>query len=159
MRIGVISDTHSQPIPPAVFKDFQKVDLIIHAGDFCSKEDFDLFSKIKDVKAVFGNMDDKSITGKLPSKEIVECEGVRIGITHGSGAREKVLEGVKKVFVKDNVRAVVFGHSHKALNETIDGVLYFNPGSPNDDVCALFCSYGILEVSKGKIKGKIIKVS
>jgi putative phosphoesterase len=114
-------------------------------------------AKIKSVKAVQGNMDDKSIAKIFPLKDIVECEGVRIGITHGSGPRDKVLDAVKKVFAKDDVQAVVFGHSHVAMNEKINGVLYFNPGSPND-VCAVERSYGILEVSGGNISGKIVKI-
>ena len=158
MRIGIVADTHSQKIPPQVLKDLHKVDFIIHAGDFCSQEDLDIFAKIKDVKAVRGNMDSASLAKSLPDKEIIECEGVRIGITHGSGPRDKVLSSVKKVFSKDDVQAVVFGHSHAALNEVIDGVLYFNPGSPNDYVFPLYRSYGILEVKNGKVFGKIIKL-
>jgi hypothetical protein len=71
--------------------------------------------------------------------------------------RQKMLDAVKKVFAKDDVQAVVFGHSHVAMNEKINGVLYFNPGSPND-VCAVERSYGILEVSGGNISGKIVKI-
>ena len=53
---------------------------------------------------------------------------------------------------------VIFGHSHQPFNETIDHVLYFNPGSPNDIISAPYCSYGILEVTDKKIVAKLIKV-
>ena len=52
---------------------------------------------------------------------------------------------------------VVFGHSHHVVNEKVDGVLYLNPGSPNDMVTAPFCSYMILELTD-KIKVDVVKV-
>jgi putative phosphoesterase len=56
------------------------------------------------------------------------------------------------------VDVVIFGHSHWPVNETINNVLYFNPGSPNDVVRAPYCSYGIINIDAGKISAKIVKV-
>jgi putative phosphoesterase len=158
MKIGVISDTHSRPIPEKVLKDFKGVDLIIHAGDFSSEADFKMLSAIKPVKAVCGNTDEPALAKKLPVKQIFEWNGFRIGVYHGEGAAPQVLERVKAQFAKDKVDVIVFGHSHHAINEKIKDVLYFNPGSPNDTICAPFCSYGILEVVNKQIVGKIIKI-
>jgi hypothetical protein len=36
--------------------------------------------------------------------------------------------------------------------------LYFTPGSPNDRLFAPYRSYGMLDVVKKKVTGKIIKV-
>ena len=44
MKIGVVSDTHSHKIPDQLMKDFKGVDLIIHAGDFCSLKNIDLYT-------------------------------------------------------------------------------------------------------------------
>jgi putative phosphoesterase len=158
MRIGIVSDTHSRPLPKQMIKDFQDVDFIIHAGDFCEVEDYEAIKKIKDLKAVYGNMDSLSMRKLLPRKQIFPCGKFSIGVFHGEGPAQGVLEKVRSQFEKDKVDVVVFGHSHKAVNERINGVLYFNPGSPNDDVCAPFCSYGILEISDKEVQGNIVKV-
>jgi len=158
MKIGVVSDTHSREVPKQLFDDFKCVDFIIHAGDFCTEKDYNLFGDLKEVKAVRGNMDDKQLSKRLADKELFQVEGCTIGLFHGEGPARRVLDYVKERFKEDKVDAVVYGHSHIPFNEVIDGVLYFNPGSPNDDICAPYCSYGMLEIKDGSIEGKIIKV-
>ncbi len=158
MKIGVVSDTHSKAIPQQVFDSFRDVDLIIHAGDFCSVADLKKFQDIKTVKAVRGNMDENSLSAILPERDIFTWGNFKIGIYHGRGPRNLVLEAVQEEFKNERVDAVIFGHSHQPFNEELNGVLYFNPGSPNDPIFAPYCSYGILEVKSGKIVGKIVKV-
>ena len=158
MKIGVVSDTHSHIVPQQILDDFKNVDLIVHAGDFCSTADLKIFSKIKEVRAVFGNMDGLEIRRILPERDIFEADGLKIGLYHGHGSSEKILDFVKTEFKRDKVDIVIFGHSHQPFNEEINNVLYFNPGSPSDIVRAPYCSYGILEISDGKASGKIIKV-
>lgn len=158
MKIGVISDTHSNPIPPQVLEAFKKVDLIIHGGDFCDQKTIDALASLKELKGVWGNMDPTEIRSQYPAKLIFLCGGYTIGVFHGEGNGAKVLPRVMKEFYKDKVDVVIFGHSHKAVNEVIDGVLYFNPGSPNDTISASCCTYGILDFSSKGVKGKIIKL-
>ena len=158
MKIGVVSDTHSHNLPKQMIDDFKNVDLIVHAGDFCSGKDLAMFKKINEVRAVFGNMDGLELRQVLPERDIFEVEGVKIGLYHGQGSPERVLNFVKKEFRKDKVDIAIFGHSHQSFNSVIDDVLYFNPGSPTDIVRPLYCSYGILEIENGKVSGKIIKV-
>jgi len=159
MTIGVVSDTHSLDIPTQLVEDFQKVDLIVHAGDFCLVEDYDFFKKIKKIKAVYGNVDEPDLCRMLPRRELFQLGGVLIGIFHGNGAHGPVLDFVASEFQKDKVDVIIFGHSHQPFNEEINNVLYFNPGSPNDIVRAPYCSYGILEINNGNVVGKIIKVN
>lgn len=159
MKIGVVADTHSQEIPKQLLNDFKNVDFIIHAGDFCSADDFKIFSQLKNVEAVYGNMDDQKIRQLFPVRQILRVEGVAIGLCHGYGPPDRIFETVKEEFKKDKVDAVIFGHSHYSLNKRVDNVLYFNPGSPNDTIRAPYKSYGILEVKDGKIRGSIIKVT
>ena len=158
MRIGVVSDTHSRPLPQQLIRDFQGVDFVIHAGDFCDVADYEAVKKIKDIKAVYGNMDSMELRKRLPRKQLIPCGKFSVGVFHGEGPALAVLERVRGEFQKEKVDAVIFGHSHQPFNEKIDGVLYFNPGSPNDDIFAPYCSYGILEVTDKDIQGKIIKV-
>ena len=51
MKLGVVSDTHSLEIPKQLLDDFKDIDLIIHAGDFCSADDLAIFSKLAPVEA------------------------------------------------------------------------------------------------------------
>ncbi len=158
MKIGVVSDTHSLEIPAKVIKGLKSADLIIHAGDFCSQEEFKLFSSLKELKAVYGNCDEPALLKKLSEKCIFEVEGITIGIFHGEGSQHTVLDSVRRKFKSDKIDVAVFGHSHEALISTIEGVLYFNPGSPNDMVTAPYCSYGILDVKDEQVEAQIIKI-
>ena len=72
MKIGVVSDTHSHDLPKQMMDDFKDVDLIVHAGDFCSGGDLKTFKKINDFRAVFGNMDGLELRQALPERDIFE---------------------------------------------------------------------------------------
>ncbi len=157
MKIGVVSDTHSYPLPSQMMEDFKKVDFIIHAGDFCSLDILESFQKLKEVKGVYGNMDGPEMRRILPRCQIIQCGKFSVGLFHGEGHPNMLFEKVKNEFKDSKVGVIIFGHSHNPMNEEIEGVLYFNPGSPNDTVHAPYCSYGILEIDDN-IKGKIMKV-
>jgi len=158
MKIGVVSDTHSLEVPQQLVEDFKTVDVIVHAGDFCTQEDFNIFAKIKEVKAVYGNMDDSDLREKLPETLMLSYEGKQLGVFHGEGPAKKVLDSVRRKFQNSKTDIIIFGHSHQPMNELIDHVLYFNPGSPNDKTYAPYRSYGIIEINNGTVKGHIIKV-
>ena len=158
MKIGVVSDTHSLLIPPAVINGLNKTDMIIHAGDFCTVNDVETFRRLKDFKGVYGNMDGADVRKILPRRAILEIEGVTIGIFHGEGPKASILDTVRNAFNNRKLDVVVFGHSHQPFNKQIGDTLYFNPGSPNDMVSAPYCSYGILEIKSGTVTGKIVKL-
>lgn len=161
MRIGVLSDTHipekAFDIPKPVLDAFRKVDMIIHAGDLADITVLETLKNIcPDVRAVCGNMDNPSLRNKLPEKELLEVGGYRIGIMHGFGHPDKLIEVLARAFKDDLVDIIVFGHSHRGYKHRHGKVLYFNPGSPTDRVFAPYNSYGIIEISD-KIEAKIIK--
>ena len=158
MTIGVVADTHSLELPLQMLKDFCRVDLIVHAGDFSSWQDVEKFKKIKEVRAVYGNRDEEKIRRLFPRKQILKFGAVSIGLFHGEGPAPHILQNVKSEFAAQKVDCIIFGHSHQALNETLGQVLFFNPGSPNDTISAPYCSYGILKIEENKIVGKIVKV-
>lgn len=160
MRILVLSDTHvprmAKDIPKAVYEEAGKCDLILHAGDITEPRVLEKLKKIKKTVAVSGNMDAPQLSSALKPREIIEVKGFRIGLTHGSGPPDGLIEKVQEEFRKDKVDCIVFGHSHHAVNETRDGVIFLNPGSPTDKIFAKFNSYGIIKVSR-KIEAEIVK--
>ncbi|MFA6378560.1 MAG: metallophosphoesterase family protein, partial [Candidatus Omnitrophota bacterium] len=121
MNIGVISDTHSRALHSQVIEDLRKMDFVIHAGDIGSKAFFDEFKRINNVKAVYGNMDDAALRSILPKSQIIDCDSFAIGLFHGAGHPDHLLDCVKQEFKNKKVDVIVFGHSHIPMNEKIDG--------------------------------------
>ena len=66
------------------------------------------------------------------------------------------MEVLKTAFKEDKPDIIVFGHSHKSMNEFVDGILFFNPGSATD-LTAEYNSYGIIEINEG-INSRIIRI-
>lgn len=158
MKIVATSDSHSEDLPQ-VFLDAVKVaDLVVHVGDFCRIDTYEQLKSLKDIRAVYGNMDSLELRKVLPKKAVFKCGEVTIGLFHGEGGPNEVLAKVKAAFEKDKVDVVIFGHSHQAFKEEIDGVLYINPGSLTDNIRAEFHSYGLLEINGKDIKASIVKV-
>jgi len=146
-RVGVIADTHSPEfldrLPDAVFEALAGSELILHAGDINSEETLAALRLIAPVEAVRGDHD-RSL-GLPKSREIV-VEGKRIVVVHGERSRwleepNTVLwtlslghfrphRGLPRALRRRFPRAdaIVYGHTHRARAETIDGVLLFNPG-------------------------------
>ncbi len=158
MKIVVLSDTHSRTLPDQVIQALVGADLIIHAGDICDESMLKEIRRFSDVAAVHGNMDNAVLRKKLPGRLILKCEDTAIGVMHGDGSADQVLESIREAFAAEHVDAVVFGHSHEPFNKKIGHVLYFNPGSPNDEIFSPYCSYGLLEINGRHITAKIIKV-
>ena len=162
MKIGVISDTHipdkAEEIPHEILQAFKNVDMIIHAGDLVNiKVLEELKATCNNVKAVYGNMDDEKIKSALPQKIIFKAGKYSIGVTHGLGAPQNLLDNISQAFKNDRVDIIIFGHAHSPFNETKNGTLYFNPGSPTDKMFTPYNSYGIIEVND-KIHARIIKI-
>jgi putative phosphoesterase len=158
MKIIVLSDTHSHPLPQALLNDLPGADLILHAGDFTDPEVYSQLKAVKDIRAVYGNMDGTDLRGFLPRQTVFDCEGVRIGLAHGEGNPDGVIGRLEKAFEGSGVQVIVFGHTHMPCHDVINGVLFFNPGSPTDMIRAPYRSYGVLDIKDGKVKAKIVKL-
>lgn len=151
MRIGVLSDTHVhlfEEIPSDIARAFSNVDLIIHAGDFVGSQVLEGLKRLGEVKAVRGNVDSMKLKSLLPDKELLVIGSKKIGITHGSGGPEGIEHRVRALF--DDVDVIIYGHSHMAKMERIEGVLLFNPGPG-------YRSFGILTIEED-VKGEIVRI-
>jgi len=162
LKIGVIADTHipsqAKEIPQKLLEDFKDADMIIHAGDLVS---LNVLEKLKsicpDVRAVYGNMDPLEVRKKLSDKEIIEVGKYKIGLTHGYGAPNSLIQVLTQYFKDYKVDIIIFGHAHSSFNEKKGNILFFNPGSPTDKIFAPYNSYGIIEIND-KIEARIVKL-
>ena len=156
MRIGVLSDTHihqvSKDFTELLERRFSQVDVLFHVGDYTSPAVVDFLSS-RDFYGVHGNMDPFSIKAVLPEKKIVEISGFRFGLIHGWGSPRGLEERVLAQF--NDVDVIVYGHSHRAMNELVQGVLLFNPGTASGFSSSGVHTIGILECGN-TVKGEIV---
>lgn len=159
-RIGVISDTHipgkRKVIPGQVLEGLKGMDMIIHAGDI--NEDYVIYEleELAQVYAVAGNTDSDHMVRLLGKKKVISVEDCTIGVVHGDGTSGTTLWRARREFAEDAVDCIIYGHSHIPVNEMIDNILCFNPGSCTDKRRQKQFSYGILTVNSGNISGEII---
>lgn len=123
MRIGVISDTHAF-LDPRVEKLFAGVDHILHAGDVGPHMLLHELEAIAPVTAVVGNTDAGL---NLNLTEVVELGGRKFLVHHIVNPRS-LDNDLKERITREQPDVVVFGHTHKPFCETVDGILFFNPG-------------------------------
>jgi putative phosphoesterase len=120
-KVGVISDTHGL-LRPEALRALQGSDLIIHAGDVGDPKILLELSRLARVVAVRGNIDIGAWSSDLPETAVAEVGSASIYVLHDLKALD--LNSRAAGFAM-----VVSGHSHKALQEERDGIIYLNPGS------------------------------
>jgi hypothetical protein len=121
INVGIISDTHGL-LRSEVLTALAGSDLIIHAGDIGSPEVIPALERIAPVYAIRGNVDRDGESARFPGTLAVEVGGLWLWVLHDCNALD--LDPATAGFA-----AVISGHSHRALEEWKDGVLYLNPGS------------------------------
>ena len=123
MLVGLISDTHGrfdEKIPGL----FRNVEHILHGGDICGNEIIAQLEQIAPVTAVLGNND---YDPQYRDLEIVELGDTKILIHHivpFHNPHAPIFDSIKRV----QPDIVVYGHTHKPADQTIDGIRYLNPG-------------------------------
>jgi uncharacterized protein len=142
MKIGVVSDTHGH-LDPKIPALFAGADHILHAGDIGLPWLILELENLAPVTAVLGNND---MGLELKDTELVEFEGRKI-LVHHIVEPHAPSDSVKRKLLRNRPHVVVFGHTHKPFHQTINGVLYLNPGyagKPRSDnprsVAILNCS-------------------
>lgn len=164
MKILVISDTHipavAKSLPAIIKKEAKESDCCIHCGDFIEYQVYEKLNTYTKIYGVCGNMDSVSIREKLPQKQIIKLEDTTIGITHGRGSPNNLINHVTNEFFEElaDIDIFIYGHSHKPSDEKISGKIYFNPGSPTDTIFSPYLSYGILEIEGKRIERRIVKI-
>jgi len=153
MRIGLISDTHSH-LDPTVFEHFKNVDEIWHAGDIGDAAVINALESFKPVRAVFGNIDDKSIQARFPEDLWFDCEGFNIWMTHIGGAPPNYNPRIKKILKERVPNIFICGHSHilKVKKDPQYNLLYLNPGAAGNHGFHIMKTLIRFELIKKEIK-------
>ena|SRR5436190_20514585 len=148
--IGVISDTHGLIRPQAVAA-LAGSDLIIHAGDVGKPEVLERLGELAPTFGVRGNIDIDSWAARLPLTQRVEAGGLALFVLHEIAQLD--LDPASAGFA-----AVVFGHSHRPLIETRDGVLFLNPGSAGPRRFRLPITIARIRVSDRQMRPEIVEL-
>ena len=159
--IAVISDTHFNrwdEVHPTIRQAVREADIAIHCGDIVRQDVVDgMRGEAKRAVIVHGNSDPPDLRQLLPYTEVLEVEGVRLGVTHPAwGGPEFPLEELLPDF-PDPVDAILFGHFHETINEMRDGVLFLNPGQAYKSFMVP-ATIAMLTVSNGNMAAEIVVV-
>lgn len=117
MRIAILSDTHGL-LRPEVVEFLKTADVILHGGDINKQSIVDELRQYAPLYIVRGN-NDKEWAQDIPHDLTLTLDGMTFVMVHNK----------KEVPDLTGADVVVFGHSHKYLQEEKDGVLWLNPGS------------------------------
>ena len=118
MKLAILSDTHGL-LRPEVVEHLKTADAILHGGDINKQAIVDELRQYAPLYIVRGN-NDWGWAEDIPHDLTVTLDGVTFCMVHNRKELPLNLAGVD---------VVVFGHSHKYVEEEKEGILWLNPGS------------------------------
>lgn len=148
MKVGVLSDTHGLLRPEALAA-LRGVDHLLHAGDVGDAEILNQLRAVAPLTAIRGNIDTSGPCATLPATEAVELDGFLLYLVHALPDLDVKPEAA-------GIAAVIYGHSHKPVAETRNGVLYLNPGSAGPRRFSLPITVALLELNSTGLAAEIV---
>lgn len=148
MKLAILSDTHGL-LRPQVVEHLKTADAILHGGDINKPAIVEQLQQYAPLYIVRGN-NDKEWAEDIPHDLIVTLEGVTIFMVHNKKEVPADLSGVD---------VVVFGHSHKYVQEEKDGLLWLNPGSCGPRRFHQEITMMMAEIEDGDIQVEKIEIS
>ena len=136
-------------LPKKCLRLLDESDRILHAGDFVSVAVYEELGKLAPVDGVVGNMDEEDLRLILPSKLVVEHEGMRIGLVHDAGPA--VGRAARLVEAFPGCDAVIYGHTHVPEATRLGETWILNPGSPTERRSAPHHSMIGLKAADGRL--------
>lgn len=118
MKLAILSDTHGL-LRPQVVEHLKTAGAILHGGDINKPAIVEQLQQHAPLYIVRGN-NDKEWAEDIPHDLTVTLEGITFFLVHNKKEVPADLSGVD---------VVVFGHSHKYVQEEKGGILWLNPGS------------------------------
>lgn len=137
LKIALLSDTHGT-IDKRIAAVIDGCDWVVHAGDIGNAEVLHQLAQLGDqVVAVKGNNDvtakwpvqDHDILNALPSERQIELPGGALVVLHGHRLNPAYRRhhGLRKHY--PDARAVVYGHSHRLVEDLSSSPWILNPGA------------------------------
>ena len=154
MKIGLISDTHSF-LDDKIFKHFEKVDEIWHAGDIGSLKVAEQLEGFKPLRAVYGNIDNQQIRLRFPEHQKMDIESMKIWMTHIGGRPPRYSPGIKSELRIYKPDIFICGHSHIAKvsrDHSMNDLVYINPGAAGRQGFHQWKTVIRMEIAGGKVK-------
>ena len=129
-KILLLSDTHGY-IDDDIVKYVNSVDEVWHAGDIGAISVTDTLKALKPLKAVYGNIDGKTVRSEFPEHQRFFCEKVDVWITHIGGYPNRYDRRVRELIYDNPPKLFICGHSHilKVMNDKKLNLLHMNPGA------------------------------
>ncbi len=154
MKIIVLSDTHGNyPLAIRAIDQAGEVDYTVHLGD--DMEDARIIEAGAEVPLVKvpGNCDH----GATEPRDLLRTfGGKKFFITHGD--RYYVKAGLSRLLqeaLAESVHVVLYGHTHVASIEMIEGILFVNPGCFTKEGTG---SYAAISIRSGTLTAEIVTI-
>ena len=147
MKLAILSDTHGL-LRPQVLEHLKNADAILHGGDINKQSVVDELRQYAPLYVVRGN-NDKEWAEEIPHDLTIALGGVTFYMVHNKKELPAKVDGVD---------VVVFGHSHKYVQEEKDGLLWLNPGSCGPRRFHQEITMMMVEVGEGTIRVEKISI-
>ena len=147
MKLVILSDTHGL-LRPEMLECLKDTDVILHGGDIHRPEIVDQLRQYAPLYVVRGN-NDKAWAEEIPHDLTVTLEGLTFCMVHNKKELPADLSGVD---------VVVFGHTHKYVQEEKEGRLWLNPGSCGPRRFQQEITLMTAQLSEGKIQVEKITI-
>ncbi|MFC4268401.1 metallophosphoesterase family protein [Polaribacter marinivivus] len=129
-KILLLSDTHSY-IDEQILKFVKQADEVWHAGDIGDLKVTDTLKKIKPLRAVYGNIDNKDARAEFPLDLKFTIENITVWMTHIGGYPNKYNLRIREEIKQNPPKIFISGHSHilKVQYDKKLELLHLNPGA------------------------------
>jgi putative phosphoesterase len=159
VRVLVTADTHipdfAKALPPHLIAAARGSDVILHAGDVTSPVVLEELAQHAPLHVAVGNNDGPDIERWGGRQEVeLELDGIRLAMIHDSGPSRGREGRMRRRFPRADL--LVYGHSHIPIDMEADGLRLFNPGSPTWKRRQPEPTYGMLDISGGRIRSRIV---
>jgi hypothetical protein len=152
-KIALISDSHSY-IDHKTLTYLEDCDEIWHAGDIGLLSVMQQLPAGKNIRAVFGNIDDAEAQQIYPEWDVFTVDGVKVAMTHIGGKPPRYAKGVKQKIKENQPQLFICGHSHicKVEFDPTVNCLYMNPGAIGQQGFHIMRTMLLFDLDAGKIK-------
>lgn len=148
MKIAVFSDTHKHITGAQRVISEHKPDLILHLGDHI-RDAYRLKELFPDIplECVPGNCD---YAPTEPETKLITVQGLNLMLTHGHNYRVKyeTLALLNAAYFQ-GADMVLFGHTHRPVNDRMDGLYVVNPGTAGQ---GSHCTWAQVVIEHGAVQ-------